>query len=231
MAFWNIFFPLMYAVNWYHFFDPMRNGFMPYVAFQAGYPVLGFIPYGLLALSCPSPLVYGYVMRYVNLALLSISFLVLYKVVEIHRGRRDALFTLLAVTLSLSIIAANPYSNDVIALFFSSLALFFLMKKSSALCGFSIGLAVLAKLYPVILLPLSLAFFEEWKKALDAVKNNEVDVITISWWNEYAERTNIEPHYDFTALDKNPFFLYNKTKTYSNCKTNMMLEPSINDSC
>jgi hypothetical protein len=57
-------------------------------------------------------------------------------------------------------------------------------------------------------------FDAEWKKALDAVKNNEVDVITISWWNEYAERTNIEPHYDYTALNKDPFFLYNKTKTY-----------------
>jgi len=57
-------------------------------------------------------------------------------------------------------------------------------------------------------------FDAEWKRALEAVKNNEVDVITISWWNEYAERTNIEPHYDFTALDKNPFLLYNKAKTY-----------------
>jgi len=179
MAFLNIFFPLMYASNWYHFFDPMRNGFMPYVAFQAGYPVLGFIPYGLLALSCPSLLVYGYVMRYVNLALLSISLLVIYKVVEIHRGRRDALFTLLAVTLSVSIIAANPYSNDVIALFFSSLALFFLMKKSSALCGFSTGLAVLAKLYPVILLPLSLAFFKEWKERLSLLISLVLTVLLV----------------------------------------------------
>jgi hypothetical protein len=179
MAFLNIFFPLMYASNWYHFFDPMRNGFMPYVAFQAGYPVLGFIPYGLLALSCPSLLVYGYIMRYVNLALLSISLLVIYKVVEIHRGRRDALFTLLAVTLSVSIIAANPYSNDVIALFFSSLALFFLMKKSSALCGFSTGLAVLAKLYPVILLPLSLAFFKEWKERLSLLISLVLSVLLV----------------------------------------------------
>jgi len=175
----NIFFPLMYAANWYHFFDPVRNGFVPYVAFQVGYPVLGFIPYGLLALSCPSILVYGYVMRYVNLALLSISFLVLYKVVEIHRGRRDALFTLLAMTLSFSIIAANPYSNDVIALFFSSLALFFLMKKSPALCGFSTGLAVLAKLYPVILLPLSLAFFEEWKERLSLLISLVLSVLLL----------------------------------------------------
>ena len=179
MAFLNIFFPLMYASNWYHFFDPMRKGFMPYVAFQVGYPVLGFIPYGLLALSCPSLLVYGYVMRYVNLALLSISFLVLYKIVEIRRGRRDALLTLLAMTLSLSIIAANPYSNDVIALFFSSLALFFLIKKSSALCGFSTGLAVLAKLYPVILLPLSLAFFEEWKERLSLLISLVLSVLLV----------------------------------------------------
>jgi len=54
----------------------------------------------------------------------------------------------------------------------------------------------------------------EWEKAIEAVENGEVEVITISWWNEYAERTNIEPHYDYTALDKDPFLLYNKTKHY-----------------
>ena len=159
----NIFFPLMYAVNWYHFFDPWKNGFVPYVDFQVGYPVLGFVPYGLLSFPCPSILVYGYVMRYVNLALLALSFLILYKVVEIYRGRKDALLTLLAMMLSISIIAANPYSNDVMALFFSSLALLFMMKENPVLCGFSTGLAIFAKLYPLILLPLSLAFFREWK--------------------------------------------------------------------
>jgi hypothetical protein len=54
----------------------------------------------------------------------------------------------------------------------------------------------------------------EWKKALEAVKENQVDVITISWWNEFAERSQIEPCYDATAQSTDPYFIFNKTKYY-----------------
>jgi len=54
---------------------------------------------------------------------------------------------------------------------------------------------------------------ELWEKAIECAKFYEIDVITIQCWNEYAERSNIEPHYDATA-DVDPFFLYNKTKNY-----------------
>ncbi|MEM2099658.1 MAG: hypothetical protein QXU99_07995 [Candidatus Bathyarchaeia archaeon] len=54
----------------------------------------------------------------------------------------------------------------------------------------------------------------EWEKALKAVKENQVDVITISWWNEFAERSQIEPCYDATAKSADPYFIFNKTKYY-----------------
>ena len=38
----------------------------------------------------------------------------------------------------------------------------------------------------------------------------------ITSWNEYPERTEIEPHYDATACNQDPYFLYNKTKNYIN---------------
>ncbi|MDI6904156.1 MAG: glycosyltransferase family 87 protein [Candidatus Bathyarchaeia archaeon] len=181
VAFLYIFFPLGFEVNWYHFFDPMRIGFIPYVDFQVGYPVLGFMPYGLLALLCPSERIYGYVMRYINLALLSISLFAIYKVVDRHRGQRDALFTLLAPILSASILIGNPYSNDVIALCFFSLALFFLMRKSPMLCGLLMGLAIFAKLYPLLLLPMFLAFFENWRERLSLLTSLVLSVLLLNF--------------------------------------------------
>lgn len=181
-AFLYIFFPLAFEANWYHHFDPVRIGFIPYVDFQAGYPVLGFIPYGLLALSCTSELIYGYAMRYINVALLSISLFAIYKVVNKHRGQRDALFTLLALVVSVSILVANPYSNDVMALCFFSLALFFLMRKSSRLCGLFMGLAIFAKIYPVLLLPIFLAFFENWRERLSLLTSLVLCVLLLNFF-------------------------------------------------
>jgi len=182
VAFLYMFFPLGFEVNWYSFFDPVRIGFIPYVDFQVGYPVLGFIPYGLLALSCTSELIYGYVIRYINLALLSISLFAIYKVVNEHRGQRDALFTLLALVVSVSIVIANPYSNDVIALCFFSLALFFLMRKSPRLCGLLMGLAIFAKLYPLLLLPLFLVFFKNWRERLSLLTSLVLSVLLLNFF-------------------------------------------------
>jgi len=53
---------------------------------------------------------------------------------------------------------------------------------------------------------------KQWKRAIDLAKQNAIDVITICSWNEFPERTAIEPHWDADAYDHNPYFLYNKTK-------------------
>ena len=55
---------------------------------------------------------------------------------------------------------------------------------------------------------------EQWQRAIDYAGNDIVDVVTICSWNEYPERTAIEPHWDADAYDHNPYFLYNKTESY-----------------
>jgi len=55
---------------------------------------------------------------------------------------------------------------------------------------------------------------EKWERALNYAKNNQVKYITITSWNEYPERTAIEPHYDPTASNNDPFYLYNLTCSY-----------------
>jgi hypothetical protein len=57
-------------------------------------------------------------------------------------------------------------------------------------------------------------YAQQWQKALSYAKQNTIDFITITTWNEYPERTEIEPHYDATASDHDPYYLYNKTKEY-----------------
>jgi hypothetical protein len=57
-------------------------------------------------------------------------------------------------------------------------------------------------------------YAQQWQKALSYVKQNAIDFITITTWNEYPERTEIEPHYDATASNQDAYYLYNTTKEY-----------------
>jgi hypothetical protein len=57
---------------------------------------------------------------------------------------------------------------------------------------------------------------KEWANATRLWKEGKIDIILINSWNEYPERTAIEPHNDGTAVYPydDPFYLYNKTKSY-----------------
>jgi hypothetical protein len=54
----------------------------------------------------------------------------------------------------------------------------------------------------------------QWNKAISEVKQGKVKIITIISWNEFAERTQIEPTYDVTSAFKDPFYLFDKTQAY-----------------
>jgi hypothetical protein len=54
----------------------------------------------------------------------------------------------------------------------------------------------------------------EWQNAINLFKEGKINIITITSWNEYPERTAIEPHHDATADNPDPWLLYNKTKDY-----------------
>ncbi len=55
---------------------------------------------------------------------------------------------------------------------------------------------------------------EEWKNAIRLWQEGKVDTIMITSWNEYPERTAIEPQKDKTAPSRDPYYLYNLTKEY-----------------
>ncbi|MCW3996861.1 MAG: hypothetical protein NWE98_12025 [Candidatus Bathyarchaeota archaeon] len=59
-------------------------------------------------------------------------------------------------------------------------------------------------------------YYKQWENALQLWENGEIDTILISSWNEYPERTAIEPHIDATAVQPDHYYLYDKTKEYMN---------------
>jgi hypothetical protein len=58
-------------------------------------------------------------------------------------------------------------------------------------------------------------YAQQWNKALDYAEENTIDFVTITSWNEFPERTAIEPLlHDTTASNQTPYHLYNQTKSY-----------------
>ena len=55
---------------------------------------------------------------------------------------------------------------------------------------------------------------QEWRNAIQLLKDGKIDTIMITSWNEYPERTAIEPHHDATTSNLDPWFLYNKTRSH-----------------
>ena len=54
-------------------------------------------------------------------------------------------------------------------------------------------------------------YVKEWEWILE--HKDAISIVMITSWNEYHERTMIEPHYDGT-VSIDPFYIYNPTKTY-----------------
>lgn len=54
----------------------------------------------------------------------------------------------------------------------------------------------------------------EWNNAIKLWQQRSIDTILISTWNEFPERTAIEPHSDATATNQSTHYLYDKTRFY-----------------
>ena len=55
----------------------------------------------------------------------------------------------------------------------------------------------------------------EWGKALDFAQKKVLDIVLINSWNEFNERSQIEPCHDATSEYADPYYLFNATKTYT----------------
>lgn len=58
-------------------------------------------------------------------------------------------------------------------------------------------------------------YWLQWNKVLQYKRENKVNFVVIYSWNEYHERSQIEPCNDATSIHAdNPYFLLNRTKEY-----------------
>ncbi len=138
--------------NWLEFFEPVQNGYLPYIDFHVGYPPIGFLPYLPLALLSDFNLtIFSALMRIINAFFLVMAVLLIYLIVYKVRGKRDAIISALIVMGSFSITTYNRHSNDSIALFFALLAVYFILDKRMCSSGLAIGLGVMVKLIPGLL--------------------------------------------------------------------------------
>ena len=54
----------------------------------------------------------------------------------------------------------------------------------------------------------------EWNEVIKYAREGSVSLVTIYSWNEFHERSQIEPCYDKTSNYTDPYYLFNATKTY-----------------
>jgi hypothetical protein len=58
-------------------------------------------------------------------------------------------------------------------------------------------------------------YANEWNQVLNYARNGQVNYVLIYSWNEYHERSQIEPCFDKTSAHaNNPYYLLNQTKEY-----------------
>ena len=144
---------------YYHYSNRFIEGSVPYQDYDAEYPPLAILAFGL-----PHLLAIGkqltlqeYTYRYliVNvLYCLGISITILrltYQQKFSNQFKIQTIALLLIATVVTAFIL--PWRSDLFPAFLTILALYFLIAERPILSGFVIGLAVLAKVYPVFLIP------------------------------------------------------------------------------
>lgn len=65
----------------------------------------------------------------------------------------------------------------------------------------------------------------QWENAIKSVREGKTDIITVCSWNEFPERTQIEPCYDRDSFNGDPYYLYNLTKNFIAKLKGLTVEP------
>jgi hypothetical protein len=153
--------------EWYSFYSYLdSHGATPYVDVREGYPPIGFLIYTpLYYIFRGNVAAFSYGFRAINGTLLFVTLYVLYLISKSMVGEKKGLKTALYYAVLPSVMTANAYSNDVIALLPAVLAIYMMQKRKAALCGTLLGLATLSKGFPILLLiPALMAFTDSRDK-------------------------------------------------------------------
>jgi hypothetical protein len=149
--------------EWYSFYSYLdSHGATPYVDVREGYPPIGFLIYmPLYSAFRGNDAAFSYGFRALNGSFLVATLFMLYLISKSTLGEKKGLKTALYYAVLPSVVIANAYSNDVVALLPALLAIYMMQKKKAALCGILLGLATLSKGFPFLLLIPALIVFTD----------------------------------------------------------------------
>ena len=153
--------PIGLENEWYRFYAYLdRHGALPYIDVREGYPPLGFLIYmPIYYLSHGDQTLFFYGFRILNGALLIATTFSLYLILKSALCDKKSLKLAMYYGSMPSVIIANAYSNDVVALLPAALGILMITRKKPLSCGVLLGLAALGKGFPALLLiPALIAF-------------------------------------------------------------------------
>jgi hypothetical protein len=157
--------------DWYSFYSYLdSHGALPYVDVREGYPPIGFLIYLPLYYAFRGNVAaFSFAFRAFNGALLVATLYVLYLIVKSVTGEKRGLWLALYFAVLPSVVIANAYSNDVVALLPAALAIYMMIRKRALLCGLLLGLATLGKGFPLLLIIPGLMAFTNAKDRVKLV--------------------------------------------------------------
>ena len=163
--------PLGLGDEWYNIYEYLdKHGAIPYLDEREGYPPIGFLVYMPLYHLCKgNPPAFYYCFRFVNGLAIVMVVTILYAIFKSTADRSKALKYTVAYSILPSVILANTYSNDVIALLPATLAIYAMIKKKPKLCGILLGLATLSKGFPALLIVPALIKFQSLKEKFEVI--------------------------------------------------------------
>jgi 4-amino-4-deoxy-L-arabinose transferase-like glycosyltransferase len=148
-------------MEWYSFYSYLdKHEAAPYIDVREGYPPLGFLVYEpFYYIFRGNPVAFSYSFRAINGTFMVATLFTFYLIIKEQYNEKRALKLSLYYVVLPTVIIANTYSNDVIALLPAALAIYMMVNKKALPCGVLLGLATLGKGFPALLLiPALIAF-------------------------------------------------------------------------
>jgi hypothetical protein len=146
---------------WYR--DGVRDGLVPYVDYDLEYPALTGLAVYVSSLGQDLN-AYYHTMNLIVFALILLSTYVLYKILKmsnqpLHKINYYVIFTPAFIFFTI-------YSFDWIGVSFLLFSMYFSLTKKAHLSGLFMGLAVAARIIPIVCLPFILREFKTWRERI-----------------------------------------------------------------
>ena len=145
---------------YYHYSNRFIEGSIPYRDYDAEYPPLAILAFGFphfLAIGQKLTLEeYSYRYLFVNVGYCFLISIVILRLVQRQQYSHNAKVKIFAILMIAVVVTSLilPWRSDLFPAFLTILSLYFLVADRPLWAGFFIGLAVLAKIYPVFLIPI-----------------------------------------------------------------------------